>query len=87
MNGHWRVVPSHHASRTAGGSQQRLLAQITANLLGVPVLAGPVEATAIGNILMQAHAVGAVGAAGGPSEIQRIVASSTPPRVCRPRTG
>ena len=36
-----------------GGSQNKLLNQLTANKLGIPVIAGPVEATAIGNILVQ----------------------------------
>ncbi len=36
-----------------GGSQNGLLNQLTANKLGIPVIAGPVEATAIGNILVQ----------------------------------
>ena len=36
-----------------GGSQNQLLNQLTANKLGIPVIAGPVEATAIGNILVQ----------------------------------
>jgi len=39
-----------------GGSQNELLNQFTANALGITVAAGPVEATAIGNILMQAIA-------------------------------
>ena len=36
-----------------GGSQNELLNQLTANRLGIPVVAGPVEATAIGNIFIQ----------------------------------
>lgn len=43
-----------------GGSQNGLLCQLTANLVGVPVTGGPVEATALGNILVQAKAHGAV---------------------------
>jgi rhamnulokinase len=41
-----------------GGSQNELLCQLTANRSGLPVVAGPVEATAIGNILIQARAHG-----------------------------
>lgn len=43
-----------------GGSQNGLLNQLTADALGIPVVAGPVEATAIGNIMMQAMAKGEV---------------------------
>lgn len=41
-----------------GGSQNLMLCQFTADATGLPVLAGPVEATAIGNILVQAQALG-----------------------------
>jgi rhamnulokinase len=42
-----------------GGCQNRLLCQLTADLSGIPVTAGPVEATALGNVLVQARAHGA----------------------------
>ena len=41
-----------------GGSQNELLNQFTANSLQIPVLAGPAEATAAGNVLIQAIALG-----------------------------
>lgn len=44
-----------------GGSQNELLCQFAADATQRPVLAGPVEATALGNILMQAIAMGRIG--------------------------
>jgi rhamnulokinase len=43
-----------------GGSQNQLLNQFTADAVGRPVIAGPIEATAIGNIVMQMLALGYV---------------------------
>jgi rhamnulokinase len=43
-----------------GGSQNKLLNQFTANSIGIPVVAGPSEATAIGNVMMQAKGLGIV---------------------------
>ncbi|TCN39889.1 rhamnulokinase [Kribbella orskensis] len=42
-----------------GGSRNELLCQLTADACGLPVLAGPVEASALGNVLVQARALGA----------------------------
>ena len=56
-----------------GGSQNRLLNQFTANILNIPVLAGPSEATAIGNILTQALALGEVNDI---KDLRRIVRNS-----------
>lgn len=65
-----------------GGSQDRLLNQLAADAMGVPVVAGPVEATAIGNLLVQAMAAGAVErlAAG-----RALVESSFPQERYEPR--
>ena len=41
-----------------GGSRNDLLNQFTANAIGIPVVAGPSEATAIGNVMIQAMAAG-----------------------------
>ncbi len=44
-----------------GGSQNELLNQYAANACGIPVVAGPIEATAIGNIMVQAITAGEIG--------------------------
>jgi rhamnulokinase len=56
-----------------GGCQNRLLNQLTASAIGRPVVAGPVEATAIGNILMQAMARGHLGSV---AELRQLVRDS-----------
>ena len=58
-----------------GGSQNRLLCQLTANATGKPVVSGPVEATALGNVLVQARAAEVV--AGGLAELRGLVAVGT----------
>ncbi len=43
-----------------GGSANDLMSQLTADTIGLPVVAGPTEATAIGNVMMQARSAGLV---------------------------
>lgn len=64
-----------------GGSQNALLNQMTADALGVPVWAGPVEATAMGNILVQAMAAGEVD---GLSGLRDVVRRSVSPKIYEP---
>ncbi len=66
-----------------GGVHNELLCQLTADRTGLPVLAGPVEATAIGNVLVQARAAGLVH--GDLRALRALVAATFPPRVHRPR--
>jgi rhamnulokinase len=56
-----------------GGANNHFLNQLTSDATGLPVVAGPTEATAIGNIMIQAKALGYVGSL---SEIRQIVANS-----------
>ena len=56
-----------------GGSKNPLLNQWTANAIGIPVIAGPSEATAIGNIMIQAKAAGCVDSL---QEMRRIIRES-----------
>lgn len=60
-----------------GGSQADLLNQLTASAIGIPVLAGPVEATALGNALAQFLATGAISDV---DEARRLIGQSFPPR-------
>ena len=59
-----------------GGSQNTLLCRLTARATGLPVVAGPVEATAIGNVLVQARAHGLV--SGDLEELRELVTRSFP---------
>jgi rhamnulokinase len=54
-----------------GGSQNTLLCQLTADACNRPVLAGPVEATAIGNVLVQAIGLGLLGSLADGREVVR----------------
>jgi len=68
-----------------GGSQNTVLCQFAADATGLPVFAGPVEATAIGNILVQAMALGKVKSQ---NELRDIVRQSFPLTTYEPhRTG
>lgn len=60
-----------------GGSQNTLLCQLTADRLGIPLLAGPVEATALGNVLLTARATGLVD--GDLEALRVLVADRFPP--------
>lgn len=67
-----------------GGSQNRLLCQLTADRAGLPVLAGPVEATALGNVLISARAHHLVD--GDLEALRHIVATRFPPQQYTPHT-
>jgi rhamnulokinase len=64
-----------------GGVRNELLCALTADLLGRPVLAGPVEATALGNVLVQARAVGELDSL---ADMRAVAAASAEPAVFEP---
>ena len=64
-----------------GGSQNKLLNQCTANSIGLPVVAGPSEATALGNAMMQAKGLGIVQSL---DEIRTILRNSISPEIYYP---
>ena len=64
-----------------GGSQSQILNQFAANACGIPVMAGPVEATAAGNILLQSLALGQIKSL---CELRQIVRESFPIQTYQP---
>jgi rhamnulokinase len=66
-----------------GGALNALLCQATADRAGVPVIAGPVEATALGNVLVQARAAGAI--TGSLADLRALVAATQSTTRFEPR--
>lgn len=66
-----------------GGSRNELLCQLTADCCGRPVIAGPVEATALGNCLIQMMGVGEIA---GLAQAREIVRQSFETRLYEPVT-
>jgi len=64
-----------------GGARNSLLCRLTADITGREVLAGPVEATALGNVLVQARAAGELGSL---ADIRAVAAASVSPIVYEP---
>lgn len=77
------VVDAVHV--VGGGSQNELLCRLTAEASGLPVIAGPVEATALGNVLVQARAVGVV--SGDLTALRDVVRESSSLRRYDPAPG
>jgi len=65
-----------------GGAQNKLLNQFTANAIGLPVVAGPSEATAIGNVMMQAKALGVVADL---ADMRKVIRNSVTPSIFLPQ--
>jgi rhamnulokinase len=66
-----------------GGSQNELLCQLTADVVGKPLVAGPVEATALGNLLVQARTHGMI--SGDLAALRGRVRAATALRRYEPR--
>jgi rhamnulokinase len=65
-----------------GGSRNALLCQLTADACGLPIVAGPVEATALGNVLVQARAHGQL--TGDLEALRALVRATQPLRRFEP---
>ncbi|MFC0530998.1 rhamnulokinase [Phytohabitans kaempferiae] len=68
-----------------GGARNTLLCQLTADACGLPVVAGPVEATALGNALVQARALGVV--RGGLDDLRALLRRTQELRSYHPAAG
>jgi len=77
-----RKLPVIHI--VGGGIKDRLLSQLTADATGKHVIAGPAEATALGNIAVQAMALGEVGSL---KEAREIIKNSVPTEEYIPKDG
>ncbi len=75
--------PINGVQIVGGGSQNSYLNQATANATNKPVLAGPVEATVLGNVLVQAVAAGRFASL---AEARQHVAANIEPQNFMPRT-
>jgi rhamnulokinase len=73
--------PMRTVHLVGGGAANALLCQQTADVTGWPVVAGPVEATGIGNLLVQAMADGQLA---GLAEVRSVVRESFPPQTYQP---
>ncbi len=79
-----RLVLGHPIERIhiiGGGARNELLCQFTADATGLPVVAGPAEATAVGNILVQAMALGHISSL---AEMRAIIRGSFELRTYEP---
>jgi rhamnulokinase len=74
----------HSIHIIGGGVKNRLLCQFTADATGLPVKAGPVEATSIGNLMVQALALGAVES---PAMMKEIIKNSVRVQTYEPDPG
>ncbi len=71
----------NHLHIVGGGCKDKLLNQFAANATNRPVLAGPVECTAIGNILIQALAMGDIASH---KDLRKVVSDSFPLTTYQP---
>ena len=74
--------PNRVVHIVGGGSRNELLNQLTANACGLKVVAGPEEATAIGNAMVQALGLGVIS---GMADAQQLIRAAFPIREYRPK--
>ena len=79
----WPAATVEVVHLVGGGARNTLLCQLTADACGLPVLAGPVEATALGNVLVQARAAGLL--SGDLAALRALVRATQDVRRFEPR--
>jgi len=77
-------VPIEAVHVVGGGGRNELLNQLTADACDRPVVVGPVEATALGNVLIQARAAGEIGSL---AEVRAVVKASSELKTFEPKHG
>ncbi|EFL21690.1 rhamnulokinase, partial [Streptomyces himastatinicus ATCC 53653] len=80
LSGRTGTVDTVHI--VGGGAHNTLLCQLTADACGLPVVAGPAEAAALGNVLIQARTAGTI--SGGLPELRALLHSTQPLRQYEP---
>ena len=75
-----RDITSIHV--IGGGARSKLLCRLTADITGQPLLVGPIEATALGNVLVQARAAGELASL---ADMREVAAASARPSCTSPR--
>ncbi|MHA7862268.1 rhamnulokinase [Tessaracoccus sp. Y36] len=75
-------TPATQLNLVGGGSRNRLLCQLTADALGVPVIAGPVEASVLGSLLAQLEIMGHL----DPANRNDVIASTARTETFGPRS-
>ena len=79
---HVAPFPIHRLHVIGGGAKNDFLNQLIANVIQLPVVAGPSEATAVGNGLIQARTAGFIH---DRWEMRRLILSSAAPKVFVPQ--
>ena len=74
--------PARQLNLMGGGSRNALLCQLTADRTGVPVIAGPVEASALGSLIAQLEVLGYL----DPAHRNAVIAATARTVEYRPRT-
>ncbi len=77
-----RDITSIHV--IGGGARSELLCRLTADITGRPLLVGPIEATALGNVLVQARAAGELASL---ADMREVAAASAEPVLHEPAPG